>query len=95
MVELIRLKIVARSLGIAAIEIARGDLVLRAARQTQIDPQRLVNLMTQPSLGIRVAPDHRILAPLPTPPLGDGGDPGKPNATAIFAHAQLVLSQLQ
>ena len=100
LVSLIRLKIAARGLGIAAIELSRGDLVLRAAARTQIDPERLVNLMTQPSLGIRVAPDHRILAPLPAGAPGELG-PGGPKGAgaldpeALFAHAQHVLATLR
>ncbi len=100
LVSVIRLKIGARRLGIAAIEIQRGELVLRAARHTAIDPQRLVNLMTQPALGIRVAPDHRILAPLPDGALDESGDAasveddGDPRAAAIFARAEQVLAQL-
>jgi transcription-repair coupling factor (superfamily II helicase) len=61
----IRLKILARRLGIASVETARGDIVLRAAARTQVDPQRLVNLLTQAGGGLRVAPDQRILAPAP------------------------------
>jgi len=86
LIEVIRLKIAARSLGIAALEVARGELVLTASRTTQIDPQRLVNLMTQPASGIRVAPDHRILAPLPA---------ADPRPEALFDAARAVLEQLR
>jgi transcription-repair coupling factor (superfamily II helicase) len=91
LMAIIRLKIAARRLGIAAIELSRGELVLRASVHTRIDPQRLVNLMTQPAMGIRVAPDHRILAPLPALPEGTAGNP---EPEAIFEHANRVLSQL-
>ena len=86
LVEVIRLKIAARDLGIAGLEVARGQLVLTASRTTQIDPQRLVNLMTQPAAGIRVAPDHRILAPLPA---------ADPRPEALFTAAHAVLEQLR
>ncbi|MDJ0869281.1 MAG: transcription-repair coupling factor [Myxococcota bacterium] len=65
LLEVIRLKVAARALGIASIEVTKGELVVGAGEQTHIDPQRLVNLLTQPTLGIRVAPDHKIYAPLP------------------------------
>jgi len=86
LIEVIRLKITARQLGIAALDIARGELVLTASRQTRIDPQRLLNLMTQPALGIRVAPDHRILAPLPV---------ADPRPEALFQAAHAVLARLR
>jgi len=65
--EVIRLKIMARSLGIAAVDIVRGEIVLQVAAKTQIDPERLVHLLSQPALGLRVAPDHKIYAPAPQP----------------------------
>jgi transcription-repair coupling factor (superfamily II helicase) len=61
----IRLKIEARRLGVAAVDVAQGELVLTAAEATRIDPRRLVSLLTHPTLGIRVAPNHKIYAPLP------------------------------
>jgi transcription-repair coupling factor (superfamily II helicase) len=60
----IRLKIEARRLGVAAVDVARDELVLTAAPSTRIDPKRLVALLTHPTLGIRVAPNQRIYAPL-------------------------------
>ena len=65
LIEVIRLKIVARKLGILAIDAQRGELVLTAADTTTLDPQRLVNLMTQAKSGVRVAPGHKIFAPAP------------------------------
>jgi hypothetical protein len=47
-----------------AIELARGDLVLRVGQGSRVDPRRLVNLLTQAGSGVRVAPDHRIFAPV-------------------------------
>jgi transcription-repair coupling factor (superfamily II helicase) len=63
LVEVIRLKILARDLGVAAVEWIRGEVVLTAGPATRIDPKRLVGLMTQAASGIRVAPDHKIYAP--------------------------------
>jgi transcription-repair coupling factor (superfamily II helicase) len=65
LIEVIRLKIVARKLGILAIDTQRGELVITAADSTNLDPQRLVNLMTQARSGVRVAPGHKIFAPAP------------------------------
>ncbi|MFP8871892.1 MAG: TRCF domain-containing protein, partial [Myxococcota bacterium] len=63
--DVIRLKIKARKLGIAAVDIVRGELVLQVAEKSQIDPARLVHLLSQPALGLRVAPDHKIYALAP------------------------------
>jgi transcription-repair coupling factor (superfamily II helicase) len=65
LIEVIRLKIVARKLGILAIDAQRGELVVTASDTTTLDPQRLVNLMTQAKSGVRVAPGHKIFAPAP------------------------------
>lgn len=85
LIEVIRIKVAARRLGIAAVDIVRGEIVLRASSHTQIDPQRLVNLMTQPAMGIRVAPDHRIIAPLP---------PGEVDAETLFPAIHALLRHL-
>jgi len=63
--EVIRLKIMARKLGVASVDIVRGEIVLQVAERTQIDPERLVHVLSQPDLGLRVAPDHKIYAPAP------------------------------
>jgi transcription-repair coupling factor (superfamily II helicase) len=63
--QVIRLKILARKLGVASIEKSRGDLVLTAGPSTRIDPQRLVSQMLQAGTKLRVTPDHKILAPAP------------------------------
>jgi len=80
----IRLKIEARRLGVAAVDVANDELVLTAAPATQIDPKRLVSLLTHPKLGIRVAPNHKIYAPL-----RGGREPA-----ALFDAAHVLLAQL-
>jgi transcription-repair coupling factor (superfamily II helicase) len=80
----IRLKIEARRLGVAAVDVAQDELVLTAAASTQIDPKRLVTLLTHPTLGIRVAPNHRIYAPL-----GPGREPAH-----LFEAAHALLGRL-
>ena len=67
LISVIRLKIAARTLGIAAIDFSSGELVLTAAEATRIDPQRLVNLLTKASGGVRVTPGHKIYSPVPDP----------------------------
>jgi transcription-repair coupling factor (superfamily II helicase) len=81
--QVIRLKILARRLGILAIDVQRGELVLTAADATRLDPQRLVNLMTQAQSGVRVAPGHKIFAPAPQ------GDP-----VALVTAARRLLANL-
>jgi transcription-repair coupling factor (superfamily II helicase) len=85
LLAVIRLKIAARRLGVAAIDLAGDQIMLTAAESTRIDPRRLVNLLTHPSAGIRVAPNHRIYAPLPR----NGRDPA-----TLFETAQTLLLQL-
>jgi transcription-repair coupling factor (superfamily II helicase) len=81
----IRLKIAARRLGVAAVDLAGDQIVLTAAETTRIDPRRLVNLLTHPTAGIRVAPNHRIYAPV----AGDARDPER-----LFGAAHALLGQL-
>jgi transcription-repair coupling factor (superfamily II helicase) len=65
LVEVIRLKIHARRLGVAAIDQQKDEIVLTAAEKTHVDPQRLVNLLTQARGGLRITPGHKIHAPAP------------------------------
>jgi len=62
LLQVIRIKIAARRLGIAAVDYAKGDLVLTAGEHARIDPHRLVNLLQQAGSGLRVTPDHRVYA---------------------------------
>ena len=84
LLAVIRLKIAARQLGVAAVDIAQGELVFTAAESTRIDPKRLVTLLTHPTLGIRVAPNHKIYAPLPR----------EREAEQLFEAAHQLLAQL-
>jgi transcription-repair coupling factor (superfamily II helicase) len=65
LVGVIRLKILARNLGLLSLDLLKGDLVLATGEGSRVDPERLVNLLTQADSGIQVSPDHRILAPAP------------------------------
>ena len=88
LVEVIGLKVLARRLGVLRVELAGGEIVLTAAPQSQVDPERLLALMRQArgpnSGGIRVTPGHKILAPAPP-----GAAPG-----ALFETARRVMGQL-
>jgi transcription-repair coupling factor (superfamily II helicase) len=82
LVEVIRLKILARRIGIAAVDLARGDLVLTAG-DARLDPVRLVALLTRPGSRVRATPDHKIRAPVPA------RDP-----ESLFAAARALLRRL-
>jgi transcription-repair coupling factor (superfamily II helicase) len=79
----IRLKVLAHRLGIAAVDAAKGEIILTAAEPTRIDPDRLMNLLTQANSGLRVAPGQKIHAPVPE------GD-----ATQLFEAARRLLANL-
>jgi transcription-repair coupling factor (superfamily II helicase) len=83
LIEVIRLKVAARGLGIASITLENGHLVLAAAAASRVDPARLVSLVRSRG-AIQVLPDQRIRAAAP-----DVREP-----SAIFARAQEVMAQL-
>ncbi|HPG26908.1 MAG TPA: transcription-repair coupling factor, partial [Myxococcota bacterium] len=85
LLEVIRIKIAARRLGIVRIETARGELVLQAASKSQIDPDRLVQLLSHARSGLRVTPDQKLVAKAPGP---EGG------AAALFDATRSLLSRL-
>jgi transcription-repair coupling factor (superfamily II helicase) len=85
LLEVIRLKILARTLGVLAVSTVRGELVLTVSESTRIDPQRLVQLLTRAGANIRVTPDHKIHAP---------GVPAGSPPSALFDAAQDLLLQL-
>jgi transcription-repair coupling factor (superfamily II helicase) len=65
LLDVIRVKIRARRLGVVSIDAGRGEIVIKAGDKTQIDPRRLVNLLTQAKGGLRVTPGHKIHARVP------------------------------
>ena len=83
--SVIRLKILARQLGIAALEIVRGELVFHVAPSTKLDPEKLLAALGDENRGLRVTPDHKIFAP--APPLGAGPSP-------LFGAAKEILMLL-
>ncbi len=62
-----------------------AEIMLSLAESSQIDPRRLVQLLTQARSGMRVTPDHKIYAPAPGP---EGG------ATALFDAAHGMMKRL-
>ncbi len=64
LMEVIRLKIRCRQLGIEAVDVANGELVLHVHERSRIDPTRLVSLLAQPDTPFRVTPDHCIFLAL-------------------------------
>ncbi len=85
LLDVIRVKLMARSLGVLGVSTGRGQLVLTVSETPTIDPQRLVQLMTRAGAGIRVTPDHKIHAP---------GVPAGSPPRALFDAAQDLLVQL-
>ena len=81
--EVIRLKSRARRLGIAAIDLTNGEIVLTAADQSKVDPQRLLDLLHQAGAGMRVAPDRKIYARVP-----------KADTAQLFAATRNLLENL-
>ena len=67
LLEVIRLKIRCRELGIAEIQSGGRELVVRVAERTRIDPRRLVELLQRPGCPIRVTPEHGLRLPLRKP----------------------------
>jgi transcription-repair coupling factor (superfamily II helicase) len=83
LIEVIRLKILARRLGVAAVDQQNGEIVLTAAEPSKVDPQRLLNLLTQAGGGLRVTPGHKIIARAP-----------KGGADTLFRATRALLANL-
>jgi transcription-repair coupling factor (superfamily II helicase) len=84
LLHVIRIKILARRLGIAAIDWVKGEIVLTAGESTKVDPKRLLNLLRQGGGGVRVAPNHKIYAPAPQ----------RDDAEALFGATRQLLESL-
>ncbi len=65
LLDVIRVKIAARRLGVAAVDVVKGELVLTAAETSRVDPTTLLDLITRTGSAVRVTPDRKIRAPLP------------------------------
>jgi transcription-repair coupling factor (superfamily II helicase) len=64
LLDVIRVKIAARGLGVVAVDVVKDELVLTAAETSRVDPKTLLDLITRNGSGFRVTPDRRIRAPL-------------------------------
>jgi transcription-repair coupling factor (superfamily II helicase) len=64
LLDVIRVKIAARRLGVVAVDLVKGELVLTAAATSRVDPKTLLDLITRTGSEIRVTPDHKIHVPL-------------------------------
>jgi len=84
LLEVIQLKIQARRLGVASVDFSNGELVLTAAANSRVDPERLLSLLSQAGSGLRVAPGHKIFA-VP---------PGR-SAHQLFTAAQRLFANLE
>ncbi len=60
LIEVIRLKIRCRTLGIESVDVAGGQLVLHVGENARIDPAVLARMLQQPATLLSVAADHRI-----------------------------------
>ncbi|MFI5314304.1 MAG: transcription-repair coupling factor [Myxococcota bacterium] len=67
LLEVIRLKIRCRRLGIVSVEVKGGELQLKVGERAQIDPSRIVRLIGQPGAQLRAHPDRRLGLRLRTP----------------------------
>ena len=84
LLEVIGLKVRARRLGVASLDFAKGELVVTAAPNSRVDPERLLSLLSQAGSGLRVAPGHKIFA----------APPGR-SADQLFDAARRLFSNLE
>jgi transcription-repair coupling factor (superfamily II helicase) len=62
LLDVIRLKIAARKLGVVGIELDKGELAFAAAPTSRVDPDRLMSLVHAPGSAVRIGSDHRVRA---------------------------------
>ncbi len=65
LLEVIRLKVLARRMGIESITLKHNQLIFQVAAVSRIDISRLVGLVSRKKSNLRVTPDHKIHAALP------------------------------
>ena len=65
LLEVIRLKVMARQMGIESITLKQNQLVFQVAAASRIDVSRLVGLVSRKKSKLRVTPDQKIHAFLP------------------------------
>ncbi|MEE3325750.1 MAG: transcription-repair coupling factor [Myxococcota bacterium] len=67
LLEVIRLKVLARRIGIESITLKQNQLIFQVAASSRIDVGRLVGLVSRKKSTLRVTPDQKIYAALPKP----------------------------
>jgi transcription-repair coupling factor (superfamily II helicase) len=67
LLEVIRLKIRCRQLGIVSVDVKGGELVMKIGERAQVDPSRIVKILGQPGTQLRAYPDRRLGLRLRTP----------------------------
>jgi len=60
LVEVIKLKIRCRRLGVTTVEVKSGELQFQVGEKAQIDPTRIVRMLGQPGSQLRAYPDRRL-----------------------------------
>ncbi len=60
LLEVIRLKIRCRRLGVTQVEVKNGELVFQVGERARIDPTRIVRIIGQPGAQLRASPDRRL-----------------------------------
>jgi transcription-repair coupling factor (superfamily II helicase) len=83
LLEVLRLKLLARALALPGVDYAQGALVVRTAPGSRVDPARLVDLLNDRDAGVRLGAEGRIHAAAP-----DRSPP------ALFARARWLLLAL-
>jgi transcription-repair coupling factor (superfamily II helicase) len=64
LLDVIRVKIAARRLGVIAVDLVKDEIVLTAAETSRVDPKILLDLVTRTGSAVRVTPDRKIRTPL-------------------------------
>jgi transcription-repair coupling factor (superfamily II helicase) len=67
LLEVIRLKIRCRRLGVVTVEVKNGELLFQIAEKAQVDPSRIVRMLGQPGSQLRAYPSRRIGVRLRSP----------------------------
>jgi transcription-repair coupling factor (superfamily II helicase) len=83
LLEVIRVKLLARDLGLPGVDFAQGAIVLRTAATSRVDPARLVDLLNDRGAAVRLGAQQRIEAEV-----------GDASPAALFARARWLLTTL-
>lgn len=84
LVEVIRIKIAARELGLSRVELEAGRLVLTLSATHRIDPARLAEMILDKNWALQLDTPQRISCPVP-----------QRRAAELFAHTGRLLAELR